>query len=186
MGFSFERNETTAEGVRRIALEQLDDARREIRDPAMARHEVVHQVRKRCKKLRGLLRLVRPCLGDTYQQENAWFRDSARALSDIRDAQALIESCDALLEHYSQTLPKDIFSELQERLILHRDTQSAEMTDVEERLEKFLERMEQARERVTDWPLNAASKKPTTAATKACRKHATRAAQRITTSGASG
>ena len=46
----------------------------------------VHDVRKRCKKVRGLLRLVRPGLGPDYRRANADVRDAARELSSLRDA----------------------------------------------------------------------------------------------------
>jgi uncharacterized coiled-coil DUF342 family protein len=54
-------------------------------------HETVHEVRKRCKETRATLRLVRELL-PTYSDENAHYRDAARRLSYIRDAQVLSET----------------------------------------------------------------------------------------------
>lgn len=100
MAYVLERNEPVEDGVRRIAREQLDDAIDDLEttidvDPA----EAVHDARKRCKKVRGLVRLVRPALGDdTYRVANDTARDAARALSDIRDATALMETFDTVLD----------------------------------------------------------------------------------------
>jgi hypothetical protein len=52
------------DGVRRIAVDQIDAAIAELDDKALDVHETVHQIRKRCKKLRGLIRLVRPAFAD--------------------------------------------------------------------------------------------------------------------------
>lgn len=53
-------------------------------------------MRKNAKKVRGLIRLVRPGLGSAYQRANEAFRDASRTLSATRDAQALVETFDAL------------------------------------------------------------------------------------------
>ncbi|HKN40971.1 MAG TPA: CHAD domain-containing protein [Acidimicrobiia bacterium] len=60
--------------------------------------EAAHDARKRAKKLRALLRLVRPELGDdVYRRENRALRDAARRLSPVRDAWVLVETLDGLV-----------------------------------------------------------------------------------------
>jgi len=98
MSDRFYAGEPIATGMRRLAHDQIARALGELEDPELDLHETVHQVHKRCKKLRGLLRLVRPALaGDTWSRENAALRDAQRLLSDLRDAAAHIETLDALL-----------------------------------------------------------------------------------------
>ncbi len=59
--------------------------------------EAVHDVRKGFKKVRAALRLAREELGDeTYRAENYAFRDAARPLTEVRDAQMLVETFDKL------------------------------------------------------------------------------------------
>src|SRR2546430_1303607 len=78
-----------ARGRIRHALGQLDDGH----DPDKA----VHEARKDMKKLRALVRLMRPELGGkAYRRENARFREVARSLSGVRDAKAMLEALDAL------------------------------------------------------------------------------------------
>lgn len=61
MAYALAQDDDTVEaGMRRIAAEQIERAIAEIDDTGLDRHETVHQVRKRCKKVRGLVRLVRP------------------------------------------------------------------------------------------------------------------------------
>src|SRR5689334_2335445 len=59
----------------------------------------IHDVRKRIKETRALLRLVREPLGSRFGQENKWYRNAGRDLSAARDAIALIESADKLRKH---------------------------------------------------------------------------------------
>ena len=92
MGYKFESGDTTvAEGLQRIAGEQIGKALAEIDDDKLDRQAAVHQARKRCKKIRGLIRLVRSGFAD-YAVENAIFRDAARTLSFMRDTEAALET----------------------------------------------------------------------------------------------
>jgi len=100
MGYRFERDATVQKDLRRIAIAQIDGAVASIDDHGLASGVVVHEVRKSCKKLRGLLRIVRPGF-DGYARENGAFRDMAAALSPLRDAAVLIETYDALMDAQS-------------------------------------------------------------------------------------
>ena len=146
-------DEEIAEGVRRIATEQVDRALAELDDAELDDHETVHQVRKRCKKVRGLVRLVRPALGDTYAAVNGWFRDAARRLSDVRDAQAMREFYDDLTGRFDDQIDRTAFASIRSELTrqLHR----FERSDLEERLARFRADMVEARERIDGWRLDA-------------------------------
>jgi CHAD domain-containing protein len=89
-----------AVGVRRIVDEEIDQAVAELRgETDGTRDAEVHAARKRCKRLRALLRLVRDVLGDeTYRRENTAIRDAARVLSPVRDAQVLVNTLDAAVD----------------------------------------------------------------------------------------
>lgn len=55
-------------------------------------HENIHQARLCCKRIRSILRLARPGMRkEEYRALNAFYRDNARKLSDLRDLTALIE-----------------------------------------------------------------------------------------------
>jgi len=82
-----------ARAVRSAAQAQFDRAL-----AALARGVAgaVHDTRKVCKKLRALLRLIRPLLGRAYLAENARLRDAGRVLSQGREASVLVETADRL------------------------------------------------------------------------------------------
>jgi len=92
MAYRFKVSEPFDDGVRRIAVEQIDRALAQLqtsKDPASA----VHETRKSLKRIRALLRLARPGLSSQdYLNENARYRDIGRSLSGARDRHVLIET----------------------------------------------------------------------------------------------
>ena len=147
------RDDDMQAAVRRIACEQIDRAISEIDDPDTGLDETVHQVRKRCKKLRGLLRLVRPAMNG-YAAENAAFRDAARRLSDIRDADALIETYDALMARFEGAADRRAFAPVRARLT--RDARAARQAGATEAaLAEVRAALVAARKRAVGWSLDA-------------------------------
>jgi len=158
MSYRIERGEPLTDAVRRIATEQIDKARDELADPELDAHVVVHQVRKRCKKLRGLVRLVRPAFDD-YADENRRFRDAARRLSDLRDATSLVECFDRLAERHAGADAPQPWTLVRERL-LERRGELAIAQELPARLERFADELEDARRRVAGWEFGRDDWKP--------------------------
>lgn len=154
MGYELQRDETIADGVRRIAHEQLDNAFESFGETGSGDvEEAVHDIRKRCKKLRGLVRLVRPGMEDTYQRANTTFRDAARELSPIRDAHALLETFDDLLTAHAGQVPEGGVAAVRGALVRRADAASAAVREQQGRIERAAELMEAERSRVDDWPV---------------------------------
>ncbi|WP_339750074.1 CHAD domain-containing protein [uncultured Rubinisphaera sp.] len=112
MSYHLKPNEPIDQEVKRIASEQVNKSIAELTDTDLDKHEKVHQFRKRCKKLRGLLRLVRPALGEIYLEESRWFRDKASEFSEIRDAEVLLETSQSLRRHAKQETPSTYFHQI--------------------------------------------------------------------------
>jgi len=153
MGFQLRKENSVQKSIRKIAGEQIDKAIAEINDESLDRHEVVHQVRKRCKKLRGLIRLVRPNF-DRYSEENAAFRDIARELSYVRDAQSMLECFDDLLGHFVDQIDPDAFTRIREILHDRRDEVAADEEGLVSQLQVTLEKLHEARARVETWKIS--------------------------------
>ncbi len=139
-------------GVRRIAQEQLGKAIAEIDDSLLDRHQVIHQVRKRCKKLRGLIRLVRPALGKTYARENQAFRDAAGVLSELRDAHVQIEVYDQLMDQYASAVQRDACHTVRQQLALRRD--QIDRQEIDRCLAEVRQRLADAQSRASKWKLS--------------------------------
>lgn len=152
MAYRLLPDESVPESIRRIHGEQIDNAIDEIDDGDLGPHDTVHQVRKRCKKIRGLVRLVRPCFEETYSEENAWFRDTARLLSDLRDAHVRTETVELLADAFSDGVDPEAFEPVRTELLECRDRLMEEQ-DPDDRLGEAQDRLETARQRPADWPL---------------------------------
>lgn len=142
---------TVGDGVRRIAIGQIDKAIAELDDPGLDARLTVHQVRKRCKKVRGLMRLVRSVFPD-YRHENAAYRDAARELSFLRDTEALIETYDRVTGLYEDQIDRQAFASIRRRLTL-RQQEAETRADIADRLDAVREMMVEAKVRALRWTL---------------------------------
>ncbi len=153
MPYRIKRGDATVQdALRRIADEQTARALAEIDDDGLDFARKVHQARKRCKKMRGLLRLVRPAFND-YSDENRAFRDAARLLSGVRDTRTLIRTYDAVTEHFEHQIDRRAFAPIRARLT--RDARKArEDRGTRERMREVRRAMEAARDRAAKWKLD--------------------------------
>lgn len=146
MAYRFRRREAVNQGVRRIAREQLALALTQLE---AADERGIHEARKCLKRLRGLLRLVRSGLGKAvYRQENACFRDAARALSGVRDAQVLLNTFDRLA-----ATPSEAEQALRDQLIAACEATLAQQR--ESGVHLAASTLTAARERLAHWPVVA-------------------------------
>lgn len=153
MPYRIKQPNKPAKEIRRIALEQVQKGLREIDDTALSVAEKVHQVRKRCKKLRGLVRLIREENPGIYEQENDWFRETARPLSELRDTDVLRESYDAVMEMFDNQLNRSAFASIRRRLTSQRKQLHTEPADAAARLTDARDRLVTAEQRIEQWKL---------------------------------
>ena len=142
MEYHIRIDEDVKPAVRRIALKQIEVGIQEIENAALDRHEVVHQIRKRCKKQRALLRLVRPCIGSSFHAENVFYRDLSRNLSSLRDAQALLESFDRTVAHFQDQVDPAECTTIREHLLELRDAEASHEDQLVAALEKSADEFE--------------------------------------------
>lgn len=150
MSYRLKKNEDVQSGIQRIAVEQIDKARAELASETHV--EAVHQLRKRCKKIRAALRLARPALGTRFKQENARFRDLAREVADLRDSQVLVETFDALMNAQDDAIDRRHYAPMRPKLMACRE--AASQGDIDERLGRIDQALEQARAEVAQWSLD--------------------------------
>ncbi|MGA7271241.1 MAG: CHAD domain-containing protein [Acidimicrobiia bacterium] len=153
MSYRFQEAEDLPAGVRRIAHEQLShalDDLREMADPEQA----VHDARKRCKKLRGLVRLIRPTIGDQYRTSNHTFRDAARLLAPYRDAHALLACFDDLVMTHGHLMPDRSVGSVRDRLKWEADAASLRLRGDTEAVEKAVGLLAQGRDLIERWQVS--------------------------------
>ncbi|MBT8075119.1 MAG: CHAD domain-containing protein [Gammaproteobacteria bacterium] len=135
MPFHLIKREPIAPGLRRIAREQIIIGLEDSADTSIPGNRGVHSLRIRCKKLRGLLRLPQPLMGDTFAIEDRRIRRAAKQLAQNRDSQVIAR----LIASFDGSTPEPA-----------REQQPVSRQDVEASrriLTKCLEA-------VDDWPLD--------------------------------
>lgn len=105
MGFQWSLTDRTiGDGFLRIAREQIGKAIAIAEDSVETPAKRVHEARRRAKKLRSLLRLVRPDFNH-YAEENAFVRDAARGLSAARDLKVADDTLRELMQWADRDMP---------------------------------------------------------------------------------
>jgi CHAD domain-containing protein len=106
--YRLKAKEVPAEGINRIAVGRAEKALEELRRAGEGDGLAgsIHSARKDLKKLRSVLRLVRPAIGrERFRAENKRYRDAGRRLSSSRDAEVKRETLAALGERFGEELP---------------------------------------------------------------------------------
>ncbi|NII11076.1 CHAD domain-containing protein [Oleiagrimonas sp. C23AA] len=152
MAYRLKRNDASmTAALRRVARQQVARAIEGIDRQATDAAEAVHDLRRRCKKVRGLLRLVRPAFAG-YQRENAAFRDIARHLSPWRDATVLIAAYDAVTARFEAQIDRRALASIRRQLTLDRQSLQARCT-LQDALARCRAELQQAQRRIDHWQL---------------------------------
>lgn len=156
MAFAFTRHSGIGKQVRNIAGEQIAKALEECGAGDADLDKTVHELRRRCKKLRGLLRLIEPRF-KSFKAENRAFRDAANGLAGARDAAVMIETFDALVafdaERGAKTRLKAALAADVKGWLEARIGNPLAGEDREQLLEGFVRIMQAADKRVRGWPI---------------------------------
>jgi len=133
---------------RRTLVTQLAKARDRFESQTDDPAALLHDIRKDLKKTRSLLRLMRPALTDeTYKAEMGALRESARAISASRDADAVPAALAKLQARSVGRLPESTWATLETALA------AGPRTSARDALSGRREALRGAAERAESWPL---------------------------------
>ncbi|HVT03119.1 MAG TPA: CHAD domain-containing protein [Thermoanaerobaculia bacterium] len=152
MSFEIQEGEELQTGIRRVAIERLEEAITCLGDESASLHDRIHDARKRFKEARSVARVVRVPLGVLYDLENGWFREEGRSLSAFRDAEALLESVRKWRDEITSEACAESFEKLEGELTRNQEASSA--NDVEERMSQIALDCQDAILRIDAWPLS--------------------------------
>ncbi len=128
------------------ALRRLD------RESDEGRDSTVHEVRKRIKKARALIRLARGSIGrGEARKAGHQLREAAHPLSAVRDAAVLLQTFDALANRADQHAQARSFAEVRVSLEVHRDQVVREQLDEANALGRVSKALRATRRRMADW-----------------------------------
>ncbi len=155
MGFRLKSGQAISSEVRRIVLQQLDIARGELKsvgDPES--DEAIHDARRRVKKIRAVIRLVRPVLDKAFRTGDGDLRDVSHLLAPVADGQGVIDTLNQLARRYQKVLPRKTVASLRSNLI-ERERRIDSQAKAEHVLQKATTTLRVERTRVKHWQLRA-------------------------------
>src|SRR6185503_18510389 len=110
MAFRLKPGRSVASEIRRIVLRQIEAATvglKAIGDPES--DEAIHDARRRVKKIRAVIRLVRPVMDHAYRRVDPDLHRVSHLLAPVADGQGVIATLDQLARRYRKTLsPKTV------------------------------------------------------------------------------
>jgi CHAD domain-containing protein len=153
VGFRLKSGQSVSSEVRRIVLRQLDLAASElvsVGDPES--DEAVHDARRRVKKIRAIIRLVRPVLDKPFRSDPD-LRRVSRMLAPVADGKGVIDTLSGLLHRYRKQLPRKTAAAIRSDLIA-REKQIDRKAAEDGVLQEAKKTLRQERERVKNWKLS--------------------------------
>ncbi len=151
--YCFKPGERVPAEILRIVREEIESAAQHLTGPQSAgRDEAIHEARKSVKKIRGVLRLMQPEMGELYPLENTLFRDIGRQLSQFRDGGATIEIFDELRKKYRGDLDGRVLAKVRRRLV-SRKAQAEKEAHIGEVLGTVAAALDRSAARLASWPL---------------------------------
>ncbi|MBV9303154.1 MAG: CHAD domain-containing protein [Acidobacteriaceae bacterium] len=154
MPYRLKASESVPEGIRRIVLEELDSAQDQLGRNGRNRDEAIHEARKSVKKIRGAVRLVESDLGAIYRDENRRLGDLGRKLTELRDAAAIIETFDAVVGKYKDSLQNEALASVRRGLDKSK-RETERNSDVDKVVKGALATLKATAKRVSSWPLKS-------------------------------
>ena len=153
MATSFKNDQPLKRSIRKVAQKLIDGCLEKLSVTTPSeRDEAIHDARKGLKKLRSLLRLVRPVIAKSdYREQNRRFRDAGLPLTTARDLKILIESFDAVVK---ECFPAgDAPESLHEvrRSVSGQLVAEHERLESEHQLETIVSDLKEARDDVREW-----------------------------------
>jgi CHAD domain-containing protein len=148
MAYQFSRKDKSVQGgVRRIAREEIAAALDALAEVSHPLPERVHEARKTVKKLRGLIRLVRPTF-EAYAAENAALREAGRQLSGLRESEVARQTLFSLAD--AAAVPQAEAAGIGAPLLSRHAEEHAEPS-IEESLASFRAQMKALDARAARW-----------------------------------
>jgi CHAD domain-containing protein len=152
MSYRLEDHETVPDGIRRVVLEQVDQALGHTTATSGNQDEAIHEARVCLKKIRAVLRSVQGDIdGHVFREENVCYRDAGRRLSAVRDSAAMLETFDRLMDRFTAQLAAHAFTELRKPL---RRSSTTRRLEKQNALSAVAKTLRAARRRVEHWPIH--------------------------------
>jgi CHAD domain-containing protein len=120
MSFRLQSTESIADGLRRLAREELRSISKHLNGAAPPRDDALHEIRKSVKKTRAILQVVDADNGRGVGKSAKRLHAINRRLSALRDADVMLETLNTLRSKDRRILNERCFSRVRRRLSSHK------------------------------------------------------------------
>jgi CHAD domain-containing protein len=153
MGYKLKAGEPADDGIRRVVLEEIDQALHAF--TSSSGPPPIHEARKNVKRIRATLRLARAAFKDsTFKRENHAFRDIGRYLADVRDADVLVQAFDGIKSEFRTRQLRNAVTIVGRQLERRRRAAMASASRADGKIERAQAALQAAKERASDWRLH--------------------------------
>jgi CHAD domain-containing protein len=120
MAFQLGRREHVVEGIRRVVIEELRAARKNLNESSPSNEAKIHAARKSIKKVRAILAAIDAAGGRGTTRSGKRLRDVNRVLSPLRDLDAMSKTLAKLREIYPTMFSEHVFGRIRRNLLTQR------------------------------------------------------------------
>ena len=147
-------HETSAEAVRRIGLELIDENLHLLSDQTLDGELAIHEARKNFKRLRALLWLARDEIGaDVFRRENDRFRHAALQLAALRDSAVMLMTLDKVRLPDAAAQNDTSFASIRAKLLAWQEEVSSQHLQERDTMAAVVAMLHEARPHFADLPL---------------------------------
>ncbi|MGM4911940.1 CHAD domain-containing protein [Rhizobium sp. 768_B6_N1_8] len=179
MGYRIRPEADFTDEFRSTAEEQLKRAITVLDKRPEGAHEAIHAFRKNIKRLRSLYRLVSREVPEFQKRENARLRETARSLSAIRDAAAIVGTARYLQDNARNLEEAEALGRIVSILEARRDWMAEAESGLEERLHDAAGKLREAIAALDDVAFDKSHRKNARMLAKSWRRTASRAREAL-------
>jgi hypothetical protein len=154
VAYRFDPEQPVAEDVRRVATHQFTLAVARLTSAGdVTRDGSVHAARRHIKKIRALIRLMRPALGRRYRALDRRLRAVNRMLAPIADSQATAAMLPRVVWRDGGDLPADLVAKLRDSVV-RRESMAYEDAALNDAFGTTAALLRAERDAIGEWPLH--------------------------------
>jgi CHAD domain-containing protein len=151
VAFGLKAGQPIGDEIRRIVSKQFELAASELTAIGTPHSdEAIHRARRRVKKIRAVIRLVRPALGDTFGPVDKRLRRTVKLLAPVADGQGVVQALDELATRYSEGFSRPVFETIRAGLV-EREARADRKAKADRVLERVTETLRKERTHVKHW-----------------------------------
>jgi CHAD domain-containing protein len=151
VAFSLKQDQPVGDEIKRIVTRQFELATTELKDIGDPRGDAaIHRARRRVKKIRAVIRLARPALGDTFGPLDKRLRDTIRLLAPVADGQGVVHALDELAAKCRDDFSPPVFETIRAGLV-EREARADRKAKVDRVLQRVTATLRSERARVKHW-----------------------------------